>query len=317
VDVLNLQSNQLTSQWFEDVVNGKSRIPLEIFATRDKQLIQQARETGKSDIFPWLLTFEKLLTDTSFVDEMRDLLQTLSGAYEHPVDVEFTVNFLEDGVYKINLVQCRPFKIKGGGCIVDPPETIESDNLILQTRGPVIGPVYRCDIDRIIYVVPSIYAHMTGEDRYSIARLVGRLAHLDEGSRNLMLLGPGRWGTTTPALGVPVSFSEISPAAIVSEIAEMHADLIPDVSLGTHFFNEIVENETLYLAVFPEREDTILNRKFLDGAPNRLTQILPDQGRWQEAVRVIDPPTIRAGLKFCVNANAQKQRAVCYLTTED
>jgi hypothetical protein len=132
-----------------------------------------------------------------------------------------------------------------------------------------------------------------------------------------MILGPGRWGTTTPSLGVPVSFAEISPATIVSEIAEMHADLIPDVSLGTHFFNEIVESETLYLAVFPEREDTIFNRRFFDSAPNRLIEILPDQGRWQEAVRVIEPSTISAGLRFCVNANAQKQTAVCYLTTAE
>ncbi|MBN2320924.1 MAG: pyruvate, phosphate dikinase [Acidobacteria bacterium] len=317
VDVLNLKSNQIDSRWFEEVVDEKPRFPLEIFATRDEKLIRRSRETGQSDVFPWLLTFEKLLTDTSFAGEMRDLLQTLSGAYEHPVDVEFTVNFLDDNAYRVNLVQCRPFKVKGGSCVVDPPEAIEDENLILRTKGPVIGPVCQYVIDRLIYVVPSVYAHMPERDRYSVARLVGRLAHLKEGNGNLMIIGPGRWGTTIPSLGVPVSYAEISPAAVVCEIAEMHADLIPDVSLGTHFFNEIVENDTLYLAVFPDREDVVFNRKFLEGAPNLLKRILPDHGQWQEAVRVIEPAKIREGLKLYVNANAQKQRAVCYLATEE
>jgi len=315
VDVLNLKSNKLDSRWFQEVVDEKLRFPLEVFATRDPKLLQRGREMGQSEVFPWLLTFEKLLTETSFTAEMRDLLRTLSGAYEHPVDVEFTVNFLEKNAYKINLVQCRPFRVKGGGSAVDPPNTIEDDRLVLQTGGPVIGPVCRFAIDRLIYVVPSVYARMPERDRYSVAKLVGRLAHLDEGKRNIMLIGPGRWGTTTPSLGVPVSFADISPAAVVCEIAEMHGDLIPDVSLGTHFFNEIVENETLYLAVFPEKEDVTINRNFLQDAPNLLKEILPDYGHWQEAIRVIEPSGIKGGLKLYVNANAQKQRAVCYLAT--
>jgi pyruvate,water dikinase len=233
------------------------------------------------------------------------------------VDVEFTLNFLEESAHRINLVQCRPFKVKGGGSVVDPPETIDDQNLVIQTNGPVIGPVCRYFIDRLIYVVPSVYAHMPERDRYSVAKLVGRLAHLDETDRNIMLIGPGRWGTMTPSLGVPVSFADISPAAVVCEIAEMHADLIPEVSLGTHFFNEIVENDMLYLAVFPDNEEVSFNRKFLDDAPNRLKNILPDYGHWQEAVRVIEPNAIRENLKLCINANAQKQRAVCYLTAED
>ena len=317
VDVLNLKTNQLDSRWFQEVVDENPRFPLEIFATRDEKIIQRARELKQLDVFPWLLTFEKLLTQTSFTDEIRDLLQTLSVAYEHPVDVEFTLNFLEESAYRINLVQCRPFKVKGGGSVVEPPETIDDQNLVIQTNGPVIGPVCRYFIDRLIYVVPSVYAHMPERDRYSVAKLVGRLAHLDETDRNIMLIGPGRWGTMTPSLGVPVTFADISPAAVVCEIAEMHADLIPEVSLGTHFFNEIVENDMLYLAVFPDNEEVSFNRKFLDDAPNRLKNILPDYGHWQEAVRVIEPNAIREKLKLCINANAQKQRAVCYLTTED
>ena len=115
---------------------------------------------------------------------------------------------------------------------------------------------------------------------------------------------------------VPVSFAEISPAAVLSEIAEMRADLVPEISLGTHFFNDIVENQTLYLAVFPDREDTVLNRSFLDESPNRLAELLPEEARWEEAVRVIEPSALGGGVKLCVNANALEQRAICYLTKD-
>jgi hypothetical protein len=50
-----------------------------------------------------------------------------------------------------------------------------------------------------------------------------------------MLLGPGRWGTASPDLGVPVQFAEINHVSVLCEIVTMRENLIPDVSLGTHF----------------------------------------------------------------------------------
>ena len=68
-----------------------------------------------------------------------------------------------------------------------------------------------------------------------------------------MLVGPGRRGTSMPALGVPVSFAEINTAAVICELTLMHAGLAPDVSPGPHFFNDLVEMDMLYLAVSPGR----------------------------------------------------------------
>jgi len=93
-------------------------------------------------------------------------------------------------------------------------------------------------IDRVIYVVPSVYGQMGVSQRYSVARTIGRLMHLDppDSRQTVMLVGPGRWGTSMPSLGVPVSFAEINTASVVCELALMHEGLVPDVSLGTHFF---------------------------------------------------------------------------------
>jgi pyruvate, water dikinase len=146
--------------------------------------------------------------------------------------------------------------------------------------------------------------------------LIGRLLHLNQSPspQHIMLIGPGRWGTTTPSLGVPVSFAEIDTASVLCEIVAMRDDLIPDVSLGTHFFNDLVEMDILYLALFPGRKDNAWNREFFEQTPNRLLELLPGESHWAEAVRVIDVLAASDGQAVLkLNANAITQQVVCYL----
>jgi hypothetical protein len=126
------------------------------------------------------------------------------------------------------------------------------------------------------------------------------------------MLGPGRWGTSTPALGVPVSFTEIHTAGVICEIVAMRDDLVPEVSLGTHFFNELVELDILYLVLFPGREDCHLNGAFLERQPNRLLELLPDEKEWADVIRVIDWSPEMGG-RLVLNADTVRQRVVCYL----
>ena len=123
VDVLDLEKTEHRACSFEEVFKSCSAQSIEMVAWRDPELMRQSRETGRP-AFPWVLTFKKLLSETSFVTDMRALLETLEKAYDYPVDVEFTTNFLADGSYRINLVQCRPFQVKGGGPIVAQPEAV-------------------------------------------------------------------------------------------------------------------------------------------------------------------------------------------------
>jgi hypothetical protein len=243
---------------------------------------------------------------------MRALLETLEKAYDYPVDVEFTANFLPDGSYRINLVQCRPFQVQGGGRRVSLPEAIAEDDLLLSARGAVIGSSLVTEISRLIYVVPSLYSKLPQTDRFSIARLIGRLTRLEAPSEGVLLLaGPGRWGTTEPALGVPVSFAEISRAGALCEIVEMREGLVPDVSLGTHFFNDLVEMQILYLALFPGSKENQVNGRLIDQAPNRLAELIPEEARWAEVVRVIDPENIPGGRVLRLYADTLRQKALC------
>lgn len=312
VDVLDLREKQLRSLSFQEVVESCGERAIEMVASRDHELMRRARETGRS-AFPWVLTFNRLLSETGFVADMRAVLETLERAYDYPVDVEFAANFLLDGSYRINLVQCRPFQVKGGGRLVAAPPQVQERNVVFRIEGAVIGMSVSAIVGRLIYVVPRVYAELPMRDRYTIARLIGRITSLPEQPDGAVVLaGPGRWGTAEPALGVPVSFAEISRADALCEILEMREGLLPDVSLGTHFFNDLVERQILYLALVPGRTGNHVNAAWLEQAPNALPRLLPDSAEWAEAVRVIDASSIPESALLRLHADALRQQAVCY-----
>ncbi|MFH1743273.1 MAG: PEP/pyruvate-binding domain-containing protein, partial [bacterium] len=314
VDVLDLEANQLVSMNFSHVAERGDGLPIEMFASREERPDRSGNLISTKSSSYWVLTFEKLLSGTSFAEDMRDMLRTLHDAYDYPVDMEFTANFSGKGNYKINLVQCRPFQVKGAGVITPFPKNIKEEDLILGTHGPVIGHSRSDIVDRIIYVVPTLYGQLPVNDRYSIARLIGKLTHIESSKKanTIMLLGPGRWGTTTPSLGVPVSFAEINTVSVICEIVAMRDDLVPDVSLGTHFFSELIEMDMLYLAFFPDHEGNVLRKSFFEEAPNRLIELLPQAAEWSDIIRVIDLDGAGKRNNLRLNANTLKQEVVCY-----
>ncbi|MFO7534916.1 MAG: PEP/pyruvate-binding domain-containing protein [Kiritimatiellia bacterium] len=312
VDVLDLEANHLASVAFADLERLPG-IPVALFASRDRESRRDSARAGREP--PWVLTFDPLLAQTAFVSDMRDMLHTLQEAYQYPVDVEFTLNFTEPGAYQINLVQCRPLQVRGAGdALGDPPAAIPPQDVMLESRGAVIGNSVEMKLDWILYVAPGAYSQLRESDRYSVARLIGEITHLPAlAKKTVMLLGPGRWGTATPALGVPVSFIDIAGISVLGEIVAMRENLVPDVSLGTHFFNELVEREILYLALFPNKPGNALQIDFFERQmPNRLTDLLPAQLEWEPVVRLLDVTSLPGGGSLTINANSLRQHVVCY-----
>lgn len=295
VDVLDLQANDLVSRPFEEIASILPAPVREMFADDER---------GN-------LNLDKFLSVTDFVPTIRELCRTLQDAYEYPVDIEFTANFSADQRYRINLLQCRPFQVKisGDARHVTPPADVPAERVLLKTRGPIIGHSRVIQVDRLIYVVPAAYSQLRMQERAAVARAIGRLTHLDppDTGRTIMLLGPGRWGTSMPALGVPVTFAEINTASVVCELALMHDGLVPDVSLGTHFFNDLVELDMLYLAVAPGRPDNVLNEDMLRSQPNLLTRLLPSAAQLSSALWVVELPALQ------LNVDSIKQTGLCYL----
>jgi hypothetical protein len=312
MDLLDLEQNAFASDEFGDVVSDLAAFPVDLFATRDAEAAATAAERNLQGVFPWILTFDKLLSGTSFIPDIRLMMQTLQEAYSYPVDIEFTANFDDHGVCRINLLQCRPYQVRMGIGVIREPGEIKPEHLLLRSHGPIVGSSLHIPIDRLIYVVPALYGQLPEQERYEVARLIGRITNLDSGrKKTVMLVGPGRWGTSTPALGVPVQFGDINKVSVICELAEMHEGLVPDVSLGTHFFNDLVELDILYIAVQPRLAEHYVNREYLGFGASVLTDLLPDARKWDRVVRVIDNPSIH------LNANAIQQKAVCYIDQKE
>ncbi|MBX7256025.1 MAG: PEP/pyruvate-binding domain-containing protein [Candidatus Hydrogenedentes bacterium] len=315
VDVLNIETNALETQEFSAVASVAKDVPLSLFSAQDRRQVREARERGLTAKPPPIVRFDRLLSETNFVQDMRDMLRTVADAYEYPVDIEFTANFRPDGTYRINLVQCRPFQVHGAIGLDNAPEQVPPEDLLLQSSGPVIGRSRIDTVDWIVCVSPALYGHLPINTRYSVARLIGQVMRAlgDRRTGPIMLLGPGRWGTTTPSLGVPVSFAEINAVSILCEIVAMREDLVPDVSLGTHFFSELVEMDILYLALFPQHEGHVLNLGLLEQYPSLLAEFAPDSQEFADIVQVYDVSKLGANARYRVVADTLRQQAVCYL----
>ena len=144
--------------------------------------------------------------------------------------------------------------------------------------------------------------------KYDIARLVGKLNKQipDKETEPTIFLGPGRWGTMTPSLGVPVGFHEISNATVLAEIAYEGGNLMPELSFGTHFFQDLVEGDIFYVALFPDKPGSIFNKNRLDEMPNRLTDVLPDSSKYAHIVKLLQPEK-----RLRILSDATSQKAIC------
>ena len=313
VDLLNVGTNRLETASLDKIIKEKTGIPLDLFAVRDTEAAEYMRERGLKDGEPWILTFETLFSETTFSSVMQGILRDLEEAYGYPVDVEFTVNFGTRGKedYQINVVQCRPLQTKGEGKRVEIETDIADDRILFASQGNFMGSSIVQPIRRIIYVEPEGYNKLTTSERYDIARLIGRLNRQIGSERDLLptlLMGPGRWGTTTPSLGIPVGFSEINNMSVLVEIEHETGSLTPELSFGTHFFQDLVETSIFYAAIFPRRKHALFNPGWMTAMENRLASLAPGNGRYEAILKVYDVDEGRLSLM----ADIVSQKLLCF-----
>lgn len=311
IDLLNLRKNIKTTEDFWEM-NFIEDFPIQIFGTQNLDIERKGNQKNKENYYSWVITFKNLLKNGQFIQDMQEMLATLEKVYHRPIDIEFTVNFFEDNIYKINLLQCRPFQIKYQIKDIVKPEDIQPDSIIFQSSGPIIGPSTATKIDKIIFIDPTGYSDLNISDKHKLARLIGKINQLSENTEDvIMLLGPGRWGTSTVSLGIPVRFAEIHNVSVLCEISEKISGMIPDVSLGTHFFNNLVELDMMYVVIYPEKENFILKKDFFKNAPNCLPELIEDSDRWINIIKVIDTKDDRS-YSIHININAYTQKGLCY-----
>lgn len=288
VDVLNLQTNQDQTISLSQLINSNAKPDLHLFGEVDYEGNRILRDLGIKGKDSWILNFKNILKQGQLVKDFQQILRTLTEAYDYPVDMEFTVNFMPDETYRMNLLQCRPLQVRGSQAQTSIPNNISLENVLIRTNGEFMGGNVHTDINYVIYVIAEKYSNLSLQDRYQVARTIGHLNRslAADSNKKIMLIGPGRWGTTTPSLGIPVRFSEISRVTVLAEYSFEATGMRPELSFGSHFFQDLVEADIFYLSIDREQEGVQMNESHVLSRPNLMEKILPEQVSLSSVIHV-------------------------------
>ncbi|MFI5180374.1 MAG: PEP/pyruvate-binding domain-containing protein [Thermoanaerobaculia bacterium] len=284
-----------------------------------QQVLSVAEDGGirRADVVDWssgrgrfVTTFDGLVGGTPFLPRMRALLRLLGERTGGPVDIEFA----SDGK-DLYLLQCRRQSFADDASPAQIPRDLSRDRIVFEARRYVSNGRVP-DITQIVYVDPEAYNALPDLDTLKrVGRAVGRLNKLLP-KQQFILMGPGRWGSRGDVkLGVPVGYSDINNTAALIEVARKHGNYVPDVSFGTHFFQDLVEASIRYLPLYPDDPDIVFNETFLKESPSILPEIAAEFADLAETVRVIDVPKATGGLVLRILMNADQDHAVGYLTS--
>jgi hypothetical protein len=250
------------------------------------------------------LTFDNLLTKTNFVPLVRKVLSKVEAVYGRPVDMEFAW----DG-NKLYILQCRSLSTRKEQDRVEVPENIPKEQILFTAQSGLSNSAVH-DLEYIVYVNPRAYDQLPNvESKMKIAHVVNLLNKAFTGKR-YALMGPGRWGSNDINLGVRVTYADINNTKLLVEVAFAKEGYTPEVSYGTHFFQDLVEADIVIVPLFPDDPGTILNEAFLLDSHNRLGEIVPEMKDCENVVRVIEIPSVRPGQFLHVYLDPTDQKGI-------
>jgi pyruvate, water dikinase len=315
VDLLDVGGNEFRSMPLSEVIKGEDYPNLELFVSSiEDGFVNDPVGPHLNHLQRFILTFNNLLAQTHFVQIMRELLAKLEAAYGYPIDTEFTASVDAHHHVRVNLVQCRPMRIPGSTEAVILPTKVPKNLILFRANRTIHGGEAR-DIRYIIYVNPRSYARQAPlQTKQGIGRMIGQLnRHPQIVQHRVILMGPGRWGSSNIMLGVNTTYSDINNTSVLVEIASEKAGHIPDVSYGTHFFLDLVESQIIYLPLYPDDPASDFNYDFFADSPNSLLELIPEAGKFADFIKVIDVP-YAAGQRYAqVVADAHNGRGLCFL----
>ncbi len=309
VDAIDLTDNRFTTvpltRLLEEGV-GAPGLNWAVSVRTEDGLVEPAGGLEGVEPGKMCLTFDRLLARTRFAALMRDRLRRLEDAFGTPINVEFAQ--VDDRFY---LLQCRPLVQAEAADAGKLPRGVRGDDIVFFTRGLVRSGEVR-DIAYVVYVDPHAYDLLDPEHRAAVSRAVARVNDALEG-QPFLLMGPGRWGTNDPQLGVKVNYSDINHCRVLIEIAHRRGEYVPEVSYGTHFFQDLVEDGIYYLALHPDEGGDVFQETFLSLAPNALEEVSPRDAELARCLRVIRLADAAPGRALNLAMDGEAGEAMCWL----
>lgn len=273
----------------------------------DTERLFRERGQHRSILF---ISCEGLVRNEKLMQSMRDILSLIQEEYQYPVDIEYTINVSCEGDYVINLLQCRPLQVAQDKESIEIPKEIRKDKVILECRHASMGLSEAIKLHYIVMVDAVAYYQMEHYAKPSVARAIGALNwYFRNKDKHLMLMVPGRIGTSSPELGVPTTFADISEFDVICEVSERRAGYMPELSYGSHIFQDLVEAGILYGAVFDDERTIEFHPGLVQKLENRLTDFYPEGEELKEVIGIYSVQE----LNCMVYHDMKEERLVCMM----
>ncbi|MBR1566856.1 MAG: phosphoenolpyruvate synthase [Oscillospiraceae bacterium] len=227
---------------------------------------------------------EGLVSNRALMRDMGEILRLLQDTYAYPVDIEYTINCSASGEYVISLLQCRPLQLTRTGEKVSIPTDLREEDILIETVGTSMGFSRSFPLDVLVYVDSVAYYRLPYREKYRVKQTLSAINWKLRGqNKRMLLITPGRICTSSPELGVPTDFSDISEFDTILEVADSRAGYMPELSYGSHIFQDLVEAEILYTAVFEGNTTRFVREQALKSR-NDLADFLDSPEGMQEVV---------------------------------
>ena len=285
VDVLDCKENSLREVPLETLLPVLPLWYKKTVLEHDGEAEYRLRQLGRNQDV-WFISCQKLLENKTFTSLMQKILKTLERVYQNPVDIEYTVNTDESGSFVVNLLQCRPLYIGESGEKIDLGK-LKLKDVFFDIRDSSMGTSGKRKIDVVVQVDPVLYYQYPYRKKYDAAAALGMInRYYRNRKKNLLLMTPGRIGTSSPELGVPVTFGDISGFSAICEVSESRAGYMPELSYGSHMFQDLVESQILYGAIFNNSKTLCYHPDLFDGSPDLFGRICPEFPELAGMIRV-------------------------------
>ncbi len=319
VDVLDLKHNALKQVDMKELVkDGFDCYPRaqRLYSLKDENYLYIPSTNLWDKAHKPVLTFDGVLSSPwlglDLPKTMNWVFKELETAFDCPVDIEFAIRVDEDPEEAhFYLVQCRPLSQREELKPKPIPKVAPSKKIFRATRQVPTARLKK--IEYIVYVDPGEYKNWPANDRFAVARVIGKVNQILEG-KQFILMGPGRWGSVNPELGVSIKYAEISNTKMLVEISIKEAEYLPEVSYGTHFFQDLIEDRIVYTPLYPDEEGVILNLNFLK-KKNALCDLLGNEyyQKYEKLVYVVHVPSVAKGHFAEVVFNGTKDEGLVFI----
>jgi len=320
VDLLDLEENVFKTLPVHEVVKQDYPALRYLFQTFEDGYFSTLRSNLlPSDNHNLVLTYDEFLRSTPFAERMRQILQTLEQVYRAPVDLEFTAHLRKgEGAKRslqITILQCRPQSQLAATEQVPFPTGLKEDKVVFSTRF-VVPQGYIDKVDYVVYVPPEGYFALPAMNlRIELARAIGKL-NAALADQSFICIGPGRWGSSNSDLGVPISYGDIYHTKSLVELAGPGIGPEPEPSLGTHFFQDLLESQIYPLAIELDNTNSSFNQPFFSESPNRVNEFIELDPSLKKALHLVRVTDYAPDHHICIIMNEEKGQALAYLEPE-